>query len=85
VDGKPATTGGCGIVGEVARFWGAGTLPEFRGRGAYRQLLRTRISTARDHGATLALVKGRVATSGPILRRAGFTKYGEERCYTLRA
>ena len=29
----------------------------------------------------LALVKGRVETSGPILRRAGFTAYGDERCY----
>jgi len=85
VDGEPAATGGCGIVGDVARLWGAGTLPAFRGRGAYRQLLFTRISTAREHGATLALVKGRVATSGPILRRAGFTPYGEERSYCLPA
>lgn len=85
VDGQPAATGGCGLVGSAARLWGAGTLPEFRRRGAYRQLLFTRIATAREHGATLALVKGRVATSGPILRRAGFTPYGEERCYCLSA
>jgi GNAT superfamily N-acetyltransferase len=84
VDGEPAATGGCGIVGDVARLWGAGTLPAFRGRGAYRQLLFTRIATASEHGATLALVKGRVATSGPILRRAGFTPYGEQRSYCLR-
>jgi GNAT superfamily N-acetyltransferase len=83
VDGQPAATGGCGIVGEVARLWGAGTLPGFRGCGAYRHLLQARIATAREHGATLALVKGRVETSGPILRRAGFTPYGEERCYCL--
>lgn len=83
VGGQPAAAGGCGIVGDVARLWGAGTLPAFRGRGAYRQLLFTRISAAREHGATLALVKGRVATSGPILRRAGFTLYGEERSYCL--
>jgi hypothetical protein len=31
----------------------------------------------------MALVKGRVATSGPILRRAGFQAYGEERSYRL--
>jgi len=83
VDGDPAATGGCGIVGDVARLWGACTLPAFRRRGAYRQLLWTRIATAHEHGATLALVKGRVETSGPILRRAGFTPYGEERCYCL--
>lgn len=40
---------------------------------------------ARAHGATLALVKGRVETSVPILRRAGFTVYGEDRCYRLPA
>ena len=38
---------------------------------------------AREHGAALALVKGRVETSGPILLRAGFADYGEERCYWL--
>jgi GNAT superfamily N-acetyltransferase len=85
VDGQPAATGGCGIVGDVARLWGAGTLPAFRGRGAYRHLLHARITTAREHGATLALVKGRVETSGPILRRAGFTPYDEERCYCVPA
>jgi hypothetical protein len=41
------------------------------------------MALAREHGATLALVKGRVETSGPILRRAGFTAYGEERSYCV--
>jgi hypothetical protein len=40
-----------------------------------------RLAIARSHGARLALVKGRVETSGPILRRAGFTAYGQERSY----
>jgi GNAT superfamily N-acetyltransferase len=84
LDGEPAAGGGCGIVGQVARLWGAGTRPTFRGRGAYRALLAARVAMARDRGATLALVKGRVETSGPILRRAGFTAYGEERSYCLR-
>jgi GNAT superfamily N-acetyltransferase len=83
IEGEPAAGGGCGIVGQVARLWGAGTRPAFRGRGAYRALLAARIGLAREHGATLALVKGRVETSGPILRRAGFTAYGEERSYCL--
>ena len=82
-DGEPAATGGCTIVGGVARLWGAGARPAFRGRGAYRVLLATRIGLAREHGATLALVKGRVETSAPILRRAGFREYGEERSYCL--
>ena len=54
-----------------------------RGRGSYRAVLAERLRLARDHGATLALVKGRVLTSGPILLRAGFADYGEERCYWL--
>jgi GNAT superfamily N-acetyltransferase len=83
IGAEPVAAGGCGIVGTVARLWGAGTRPAYRGRGAYRALLAARITLAREHGATLALVKGRVATSGPILRRAGFTSYGEERAYCV--
>ena len=46
-------------------------------------MLAERLRLAREHGATLALVKGRVLTSAPILLRAGFADYGEERCYWL--
>ena len=52
-------------------------------RGSYRAVLAERLRLARDHGATLALVKGRVLISGPILLRAGFADYGEERCFWL--
>jgi hypothetical protein len=88
VDGEPAATGGCTLRGDVARekivqLWGAVTLREFRRRGGYRAVLAERLRLARAHGAALALVKGRVDTSGPILLRAGFTDYGEERCYWL--
>jgi hypothetical protein len=31
----------------------------------------------------MALVKGRVETSGPILRRAGFVAHGQERSYRV--
>lgn len=82
-DGEPAAAGGCGLAGGVAQLWGAGTRTSFRGRGIYRVLLAARIGLAVEHGATLALVKGRVQTSGPILLRAGFTSYGEERLYRL--
>jgi GNAT superfamily N-acetyltransferase len=79
----PVSTGGCTLAGEVAQLWGAITLPASRGRGSYRAVLAERLRLAREHGATLALVKGRVLTSGPILGRAGFADYGEERCYWL--
>ena len=83
VAGTPASTGGATLDGEVAKLWGAITLPAFRRRGSYRAVLAERLRLASDHGAELALVKGRVETSGPILLRAGFTDYGEERCYWL--
>jgi GNAT superfamily N-acetyltransferase len=82
-EGEPVSTGGCSLAGEVAQLWGAVTLPASRGRGSYRAVLAERLRLAREHGATLALVKGRVLTSAPILLRAGFADYGEERCYWL--
>ena len=83
VGGEPAACGGCTLRGEVAHLWGAVTLREYRRRGAYRAVLAERLRLARIHGATLALVKGRAETSGPILLRAGFAEYDEERCYWL--
>jgi GNAT superfamily N-acetyltransferase len=83
IGGQPVSTGGCSLAGEVAQLWGAVTLPAARGRGSYRAVLAERLRLAREHGATLALVKGRVLTSAPILLRAGFADYGEERCYWL--
>lgn len=83
LDGRPVGSGGLTVVGDDARFWGGAVLPEARGRGVYRALLAARLGYAIDHGAQLALVKGRVETSGPILRRAGFTGHGQERSYLL--
>jgi hypothetical protein len=83
VDGDPASTGGCTLAGNVAQLWGAVTLSPFRHRGAYRAVLAERLRLARQHGAELALVKGRATTSAPILLRSGFTDYGQDRCYWL--
>jgi hypothetical protein len=83
VDGEPACAGGCTVVGEVARLWGAATRPHVRGRGAYRALLAERLRLAVAAGATLGLAKGVVETSAPILRRLGFSGYGLERRYQL--
>ena len=87
-DGEPVSVGGCTLTAEVAQekialLWGAITLPAARGHGSYRALLAERLRLAREHGATLAMAKGRTLPSGPILLRAGFTDYGEERCYWL--
>jgi len=79
VDDEPVGQAGGTLVGDVVRLWGGGVLPAARGRGAYRALLAARCREAQAAGAQLALVKGRVDTSAPILLRAGFTKYGQER------
>jgi hypothetical protein len=82
-DDEPVSTGGCTLTGEIALLWGAITLPASRGHGSYRAVLAERLRLAREHGATVAMAKGRALASGPILLRAGFTDYGEERCYWL--
>jgi GNAT superfamily N-acetyltransferase len=83
LDSRPVGTAGVTVVGRTARLWGGGVIPAARGRGVYRAMLQARLDLAVDRGATMALVKGRVGTSGPILRRAGFAGYGEERSYRL--
>lgn len=83
VDGRPAGTGGWTLVSEVCRLWGGCTHGALRGRGAYRAVLGARLAVARAAGATLALTHGIVDTSSPILRRAGFARYGEERTLSL--
>ncbi|MCM3781188.1 GNAT family N-acetyltransferase [Microbacterium hydrocarbonoxydans] len=83
IDGRPVSTGGCTIVDGVARLWGAATVEHARGRGAYRAVLAERLRASAERGAITALVKGRVSTSAPILRRAGFVHYGDERGYRL--
>ena len=83
LDGEPAGGAGISLVGGVARLWGAGVLAVHRHRGVYRALLETRLRWGADRGARTALVKGRVETSAPVLVRAGFATYGEERSYRL--
>jgi hypothetical protein len=87
-DHEPVSTGCCTLAGGVARekialLWGAITLLASRGHGSYRAVLNERLRLAREHGATLAMAKGRALASGPILLRTGFADYGEERCYWL--
>lgn len=79
VDGRPAGSGGYTLAGDVCRLWGGGTHSALRGRGAYRAVLAERLRITRAQGATLGLTHGVVDTSSPILRRIGFTRYGEER------
>lgn len=82
-DGRAASIGGLSVAGPAARMWGGATAPDLRGRGGYRAVLAERMRVGREHGCTMALVKGRVDTSAPILRRAGFEVHGRERLRTL--
>lgn len=84
-DGTAIGHAGTTLEAEVAKLWGGSVLEDYRGRGAYRALLQSRLAEAAAHGAELALVKARTGTSSPILRRAGFTAYGREVHYQLAA
>lgn len=83
VDGTPAGFGALTLVDGIARLSGGVVIPTQRGRGIYRALLDARLSYAVEHGATMALVKGNVATSAPILSKAGFTSFGREPIYAV--
>lgn len=77
--------GACGmtVAGPVARLWGGSVVEDARGSGFYRAMLDVRLREAQEAGCRFALVKGRVETSGPVLRRAGFAAYGQERGYRV--
>jgi len=83
VAGAPAGAGGVTMADGVARLWGGSVVPALRGLGVYRAVLDARLAYAVTNGAVMALVKGKVDTSGPILRRAGFAVFGQEPHYTV--
>lgn len=51
---------------------GGGVLPEARGKGLFRALVRRRIADARAGGAEAATMQAMDATSAPIMKRLGF-------------
>ncbi|MFJ9444487.1 hypothetical protein ACIRRH_21790 [Kitasatospora sp. NPDC101235] len=67
----------------VARLSGGVVAPSWQGLGVYRAVLDARLSYGVTHGVTMALVKANAATSGPILRKLGFTPYGPEPVYAV--
>ncbi|HEX4092497.1 MAG TPA: GNAT family N-acetyltransferase [Trebonia sp.] len=83
VDGAPVGSGGIAMADGVARLWGGAVLEHARGQGVYRAILEARLAYGATHGATMGLVKGRVETSGPILRQAGFAVHGQEVSYRV--
>jgi GNAT superfamily N-acetyltransferase len=82
-DGAPVGTAGHVVAGETVRLWGGAVLPAARHTGVYRALLDARLRAGVDAGCRVALVKGRVETSAPVLLASGFQQYGEVRAYRL--
>jgi hypothetical protein len=82
-DGTPVGTAGHIVAGETVRLWGGAVVPMARHTGAYRALLEHRLRAGVEAGCRMALVKGRVDTSAPVLLKAGFQQYGEVRAYRL--
>lgn len=56
----------------IALLCGAVTLPEYRGRGIYRNLIARRLADARKAGMEVAIVVADQASSAPICARVGF-------------
>ncbi len=75
---EPLGSGGMSRVGDVLRLWGGATLPAARRQGVYAAVLRTRLATGWDWGTTLAIVRGRVETSAPLLESTGFSVVGRQ-------
>jgi hypothetical protein len=78
VDGRPVARGSAAFGERGATLFGGSTLPEARGRGAYRALVAARWDDAVARG-TPALVTQAGPMSRPILRRLGFREVCEIR------
>ena len=73
VDGEPVAAGAAVAGTRGFLLIGGSTLPQARGRGAYRALVRARWDAAADRG-TPALVTHANENSQPILDRLGFAR-----------
>jgi hypothetical protein len=71
------------VSGDSLRLWGGAVSEAARHTGVYRALLDHRLRAGLEDGCRVALVKGRVETSAPVLLRAGFEPFGEVRAYRL--
>jgi ribosomal protein S18 acetylase RimI-like enzyme len=80
LDGTPVGIGrAIDMAGAVALFGGA-VLPEARGHGVYRALVRARWDHAEARGTPLLVVQAG-AMSGPILHGLGFRPHGDIQLY----
>lgn len=84
-DGRPVTSGRLELFAGTAfaGLYGGGTAPEFRGRGAYRELVAARAAEARRAGYRYLATDAR-DTSRPILERLGFEPIDQLTSWWLR-
>lgn len=75
IDGRLVGAGHCAATPYGLALFGGATLPNARGRGAYRALIHARWQHARARGAP-ALLTQAGAMSRPILERLGFGRIG---------
>jgi predicted GNAT family acetyltransferase len=75
VDGKPVATARATFHSEGVTLNGGGTVPEARGRGAYRALVAARCRDAESMGIEWAVVQAR-PSAAPILERLEFEPVG---------
>jgi Fe2+ transport system protein FeoA len=76
VDGKPVARGSASYGERAVTLFGGSTLPEARGRGAYRALVAARWQEAVERG-TPVLVTQASPMSRPILAQLGFREVCE--------
>jgi hypothetical protein len=80
LDGRPVACAHAVFAADGALLIGGATLPEARGRGAYRALVGARWDDAVARG-TPALVVQAGAMSAPILEKLGFAAVAEIRIF----
>ena len=83
-DERPVASAGLQLAPgrAFAGLYSGGTVPDYRGRGAYRALVGARASIARQRGYRYLWVDAR-KTSRPILERLGFEPLATIRGWTL--
>ena len=75
IDGEIVGSGSCAPTPYGLALFGGATLPDRRGRGAYRALIAARWREAQNRGLPALLTQGG-SMSAPILRRIGFVPVG---------
>ena len=78
IDGKIVARASSAIGEHGVTLFGGATLPEARGRGAYRALVAARWRDAAERGTPLVVTQAGVM-SRPILQRLGFREVGTVR------